>query len=380
MAIKDIGDNIRRYMKIRGLTNGRLAEKIEMGTAAISNILNGKAEPRSSTLIKLADALGVSFEDLLADAPRLQSVRFRTAKTLSGREKASRDEIMHDTAIWLSNYSFVENQLGQHIEYKLKNILDKDPYTAARRARACLGLSNTDSICDISELMEYAGIKLRIRPFGFRRTFGLSIGDIDGGPAIVVNCESGIPVERQLFTVIHEMGHLIMHQKSYIDSIGQEDSDEERAADLFAGYFLVPDEAFKKEWEESKGLYFVDRVLKVKKIFKVSYKTVLMRLVQLESSLALADLIKNFCQEYKIRYNHDLKNHYEPDTLGGSSFSPVAENDPQALDRSDLMEERYARLVREAYEGEIISIGRAGEMLGLSISEMRNLVRAWQEL
>jgi predicted HTH domain antitoxin len=48
------------------------------------------------------------------------------------------------------------------------------------------------------------------------------------------------------------------------------------------------------------------------------------------------------------------------------------------LDVSDLMEERYSRLVREAYEQELISIGRAGEMLNLSVYQMRTLVRAWQ--
>ena len=42
------------------------------------------------------------------------------------------------------------------------------------------------------------------------------------------------------------------------------------------------------------------------------------------------------------------------------------------------MEERYSRLVRDAYEQELISLGRAGEMLNLSIYQMRTLVRSWQ--
>ena len=44
------------------------------------------------------------------------------------------------------------------------------------------------------------------------------------------------------------------------------------------------------------------------------------------------------------------------------------------------MEDRFARLVRQAFEKEVISIGRAGEMLGLSLEEMRALARAWQEV
>jgi hypothetical protein len=44
------------------------------------------------------------------------------------------------------------------------------------------------------------------------------------------------------------------------------------------------------------------------------------------------------------------------------------------------VEDRFARLVRQAFEKEIISIGRAGEMLGHSLEEMRSLARAWQEM
>jgi len=104
MGIQDIGDNVRRHMKIRGMTIPQLSAMMGMGTAALSNLLNGKAEPKSSTLIKLADALSVPFDELLSDAPKLSSLRFRTAKTLSGREKAERDQLLHDTATWLSDY------------------------------------------------------------------------------------------------------------------------------------------------------------------------------------------------------------------------------------------------------------------------------------
>jgi Zn-dependent peptidase ImmA (M78 family)/DNA-binding Xre family transcriptional regulator len=380
MGIQDIGDNVRRHMKIRRLTIPQLSAKIGMGTASLSNLLNGKAEPRSSTLIKLAEGLDVPFDELLADAPRLNSVRFRTAKILSGREKAERDQIRHDTAIWLSDYCFLEKELKAARPYVLDQIADRDPSSAAMVARDVFKLNPTDPIHDISELMEQAGIKLRIRPFGFKKTFGLSIGDEDGGPGIVVNSEEGISVERQLFTIAHELGHLILHKSSYKNPDEVENEVEEHEADLFAGTFLVPAEALEKEWNESKGLVFVDRVLKIKKIFKVSYKTLLIRLVQLDPSLSLKPLIIRFCQDYKAKYHHDLKDYYEPDSLSPDESNPVATYDPQELDISDLMEDRFSRLVRDAYEKEIISMSRAGEMLNLSITDMRTLILAWQAL
>ncbi len=380
MGIQDIGDNVRRHMKIRGLTIPQLSAKMGMGTAALSNLLNGKAEPKSSTLIKLAEGLDVPFDELLADAPKLKSLRFRTAKILSGREKAERDQLRHDSAIWLSDYSFLEKELKVAPAYRLSHISCKEPRAAAMAVRSVFELEREAPIYDISELMELAGIKLRIRPFGFKKTFGLSIGHEDGGPGIVVNSEEGIPVERQLFTIAHELGHLILHKASYKDPSETENEIEEREADLFAGTFLVPDEALEKEWTEGKGLHFVDRVLKIKKIFKVSYKTLLIRLVQMGKASSLTDLIIKFSQDYKAMYHHDLKGHYEPESLSADESNPVADDDPQELDVSDLMEERFSRLVRDAYEKEIISMSRAGEMLNLSISDMRILIRAWQAL
>ena len=40
----------------------------------------------------------------------------------------------------------------------------------------------------------------------------------------------------------------------------------------------MPEEAFNSEWHDTRGLPLVDRVFKVKRIYQVSYKTVLYRL------------------------------------------------------------------------------------------------------
>lgn len=130
----------------------------------------------------------------------------------------------------------------------------------------------------------------------------------------------------------------------------------------------------------SRGLAFVDRVLKVKRIFKVSYMTILYRLFQIEEASSYSDLIIRFRQDYFDRYGHDLKGYFEPNSLRAEFSDLVAKEDPHGLDFSDLMEERFARFVREAYEREIISMSRAGEMLNLSIMEIRALVRTWKEL
>jgi Zn-dependent peptidase ImmA (M78 family)/transcriptional regulator with XRE-family HTH domain len=375
VGIQDIGDNVRRLMKLRALTIPKLSGRSRMGTAALSNILNRKAEPRSSTLIKIADALGVSVQDLLSDSPRLQSLRFRSAKSLSAPEKASRDQLKHDTALWLSDYRLLEDLLAQPLKPVLSVRPARNAADAAMSVRKQLGVDSRAPICDIPELAEKAGIKLRIRPFGYKKTFGLSVGEHDGGPAIVVNSEAGIPVERQIFTVAHELAHLLLHKDSYDASREEENAEEEKEANLFAGVLLLPDDALREDWESARGLPWVERVLHIKKLFKVSYLTVLVRLDQIYPGVGLQSLIKDFRAAYSSLNGHDLKDHYEPDAIE----APVAAKDPAELNPADFVEERFARLVREAYEKDLISIGRAGEMLHRSLEDMRQLAHSWQE-
>ncbi len=97
---------------------------------------------------------------------------------------------------------------------------------------------------------------------------------------------------------------------------------------------------------------------------------------QIDNSLGLAGLLARFSQDYKQKYNHDLRNHYEPEALE----DPVAHDDPQALSKHDLVEDRFAKLVRQAYEKKIISMSRASELLKQSVLEMRDLAKSWQDI
>ena len=51
--------------------------------------------------------------------------------------------------------------------------------------------------------------------------------------------------------------------------------------------------------------------------------------------------------------------------------------EPAALDAHDFQGDRLARLVRRAVEAEEISLARGAEILGLGVSEMRDLAASW---
>lgn len=364
MDERTITDNTKMIMKANGVSIRSLAEQISMSSAALSKILNNKVSIKTSNLIKISQALQVPLESFFVEAPRLHQVRFRNQKAMSAREKAQRGQILRDAALWMSDYSFLESVTGENLPSILSNhVFSSEPKEAAAELRNVLNLSKTSAICDaFSALVEQCGVKLRLYPFGLKKSFGLSIGIQDGGPAIVVNNDPEVTVERQIFTIVHEIGHLILHHDSFQLEEPLSTEKEESEADIFAGNFLLPDEALRQQWESKGALSFVDRVLAIKLLYKVSYKVVLSRYKQLYSPDF--NLYAKFASDYAKEYKRDLKNHYEPFPLE----SPVA------------IESRLPSLAKKALLSEKLSFSRVQKILGLDLEQARELVWSWKEL
>lgn len=359
--------NLRRLRSIKGINQTQLAKKAGLSRPSYAAIEKGDTDPRSSTLMNIAGALDVSLSDLFRPLPSLKHVRFRIQKTMTKREQNQRDQLLQNVAIWLADYNELENMLGKPKVFKFKDYIESDPIKAAAHARKKLGVDSEELIRDICGLVEDAGIKVYLSKTGFKKYFGISVSVDDGGPAICVKVGDDVSVERQIFTVSHEMGHILMHRSSYKKDEIKELAKEEKAADAFASHFLMPQSVFVKEWESARGLHLVNRVLHVKRIFRVSYMTILLRLI--ESGYADNSIIPTFRFEYNRLRGHDLKNHYEPE-----SYSEI---EPEGLVKEDFMDDRLHRLVREAYENELISLDRAAEILKLSVVEMRELSNSW---
>jgi Zn-dependent peptidase ImmA (M78 family)/DNA-binding XRE family transcriptional regulator len=363
-----ISDNLRRLRSIKGYNQTQIAKKAGLSRPSYVAIEKGTADPRSSTLMNIAGALDVSLADLFRPLPSLKKVRFRIYKTMSKREQNQRDQLLQDVAVWLSDYNELEKMLGVSVKYKFKDFKERDPVLASGEARKIFCVKDEEIIRDICVLVESAGIKVYLSKTGFKKYFGMSVSVEDGGPAICVKVGDDVSVERQIFTVAHEMGHLLMHRSSYKKDEVKEIDLEEKEADKFASHFLMPQSIFDKEWQSARGLHFVNRVLHVKRIFRVSYMTVLMRLI--EYGVFGNDIIQLFRAAYKELYHHDLKNYYEPESY--------SETEPEGLVKSDFMDDRLHRLVREAFEKELISMDRAAELLKISVVDMRELNNSWK--
>lgn len=367
MDLQIVAQNIRRLRTGRKFSQKKLAELSGISLPAIKKVELAKSEPRMSTIQAIAKALDARLQDLFAPARELKTVRFRSKRRMQNREN-----ILADTARWLEDFNYLEDILDERRRFILKDIQRhcsrRDVAKAALSCRKKLDLDKTEPIYDICGLLEHAGIKVLSIPMASDGFFGLSLGAEDGGPAIAVNVWERISVERRIFSAAHELGHLMLHLDAYDVSVSEEDRKEEHEADRFAGHFLMPDEGFRKEWNEAAGLQWVDRVLKVKRIYRVSYKTVLARL--LEHGVADKSIWVKFNVAYRKRFNRKLPFKEEP--LG---IDPA---EPFGMHRFDFYEDRFSRLVRSAVEEDKISLSRGGEILGISINEMQDILSSWK--
>ena len=359
MNIKNIANNLKRIRNVKGFKQEELATKAGLSRVAYSSIESAKSEPRVSNLQSLADALGVSIEELIKPIPHVSSLRFRSKKMLNTKENCKREQIVMDIAYWLNDFNYLENELSHKHVFKLKDCHGNTPEEMAKSARKKLNLKEDEAINDIGGLLENAGIKIKLIACELNNFFGLSAFDKEGNPAVVVNVSDEVSVERQIFTAAHELGHILLHKNSYIPTEVKEPQQQEDEADQFASYFLMPRDAFQKSWDENKGLHWVDNVLHIKRIYKISYRSVLKRLIEQGVS---DQIYMKFYQFYKIKFGKDLKNNREP----------------FPLEKIDFIEDRLSKLVRESYEKELISFNKAAEILKIDNESMRERVNSWE--
>ena len=273
MTVPHLATNLRRLRDEKGLSQGELAERAGISRVAYRNIETGTAEPRTATLTRLAEVLRVKTADLMAEVRPLRAVRFRE------KGMVSREQVLVRVRRWLDGYVEVEGLLGDKPQFAFLRARQEVRGLSgparlqklAAAARKAAHLDPDEFIRDICGLLEAYGVKVYATDLASEGFFGLSVAAEDDGPAVVVNVWDRISVERRIFTAAHELGHLLLHLSAYDVERRAEDADEEKEADVFAkSYFLMPEEVFDREWREARGLSFVDRVLKVKRMFRVS--------------------------------------------------------------------------------------------------------------
>ena len=365
-----IGPNLKTARELAGLRQEVFAEQLGISRATLSAIENGHVSIDSGILLRAANLLGRPVSDFFKDEPEAMALLYRAAVDIAAPSDAKL-EFEH----FCSSYRELEQLVGVADNLLTPPAYDYFPHVhskpdhfavqvaAAERER--LGVGQQEPVENIFQLLDEQGVRILALEMKDRDVYGLSGFSPQYGPCILLNAVN--TVERRIFSLAHEYGHLLMHRSFYRSkepaSGLPKDHDLEQMANVFAANFLVPDVALKMAFQRSIGdkPVGIEDVVFLKRYFKVSAEMMIRRL----KDLSLVDA--NTADSLKAKYNRR-----RPD--------PTQEIAPL---QTDLFGEwrrlnRFDHLARKAALDNLVSLGKLAELLGLNIVEARKRVQEWR--
>ncbi|WP_461094660.1 helix-turn-helix domain-containing protein [Spirosoma gilvum] len=272
-----IATNITRARQLRGLTMEELAGAISCSKQAISHYENGIRHPDSKTLLAIAEAVGQDLDYFYTDcnvAFSMHNVNYREGLLLNSKQRSDVEEL---TSLRLSEYLELETIAKEYIEF-INPIEDvpiantSDAEKAAKQLRKKWKLGD-GAIHNISDLLEKKGIRIIKIDFGFNYTHeGLS-GWAENRkiPVIVLHARQH-DVSRIRFTLLHELGHLLLVMPDDLDM-----DLIERLCDAFAGAVLLPAEILMQEFGRNRTMISMPELRRIKELYGISIAAIMVR-------------------------------------------------------------------------------------------------------
>ena len=278
-----IGSRLKLAREAAGLSLRELEGRINglVSAQAIGKYERDEMMPSSTVLIALSKALSVSPDYLLSKREiSLSEVDFRRHTAAGEKEQRAVEAIVLDYA---ERYLQLEELLpdaarswGPPKAHEFKISAPEDAEAAAEKLRSLweLGIGPINSMM---ELLEDKGIKVVSIPLpelvSGSKAFAKQRHE-DAAALIVVNSRHN--GERQRFTMAHELGHLVLNFQQPMSEKAQE-----KAADRFAGAFLITKELLRKLMGGSRRAIQMQELLYLKRFFKVSVAALVVRCGQL---------------------------------------------------------------------------------------------------
>lgn len=345
-----IGNRLKRAREALGMSLRELEAAIQgqVSAQAIGKYERGEMMPGSTILLALAKALQVSPEYLLSEREiKLTGVDFRKAPHAGAKEERAVEASILDQ---VERYLELEELMpgidnvwiapGEEA-FAINRIEDAEEAAAALRRLWQLGI---DPIPLMAELLEDKGVKVIALDLPENVSGSKAFvqrPEREDVPVIVVN--QGHNGERQRFTLAHELAHLVLRFS------GLSDAEQEKAADRFAGAFLMAKDMVLRLLGAHRTSVSIGELAELKKLFKVSIASLVVRCSQL-GILNKAAYGRLWAQIRDMGWNSQASS--EPNTL-----QPEV---PQRMERLCL---------RAVSEG-AISEARAAELLNISVREL----------
>lgn len=338
-----VSKKIKSGRKLRSLSQQKLADEIGVSKQMISKYENSISIPSSKVLIELAKALQLNVDYFFTPPTvELGNINFRKKSKLTTKRL---EAIKEEVKLKLSNYLEIENILNIDNEFdisiqkrKLNAESDIESIVKEIREEWQIGF---DPVHNITQLLEDQEIKI-IEIAEADNLFDGMATIIDEKYAVIVINEN-FPIERKRFTLLHELGHLIL------DIPDCDLKEEEKYCNLFAAEFLFPLSNVFKEFGKNRRSVAIQELIEAQKKYGISIQAIMYRL--LNADIISKNQLSNFYRQ--INSNKELKKVIDKERFETPEFS-----------------HRYKQLVYRAYSQELISASKAASLLGENINKI----------
>lgn len=338
------GRRLNRARLINGLSMEDLSRMVSptVSRQAINKYEKGQSMPDSSMLISLSNVLGVKPDYFFRPfTVEVDKVMFRRKNSFPAKDALTIKEKVREE---LERYLEVEQLCGT----ESKTTVDKhhvsdmtDVLNAANDTRHRFGLG-TDGITNVIEVLEDNGIKI-IEVSEDESFEGLSGYANDSIPLIVIN--SRADSEHKRFTLLHELGHLVL---KFADEIS--DREAENMCNIFASELLLPSDILISRLGKNRHDISLAELTDIQKQFGISIDSIM-------ASLSRNEVIT------RRRYDGYLKK-----KKSYPEFRDIVEKSVSEPETTG----RFIRMVYRSLADDVISLSKAAALLNTSVDNVKN--------
>jgi len=364
----ELGKQIRKHRLAVEMQISQLAKILGVSRNTIANYENGKTEPATGDLSRIANALGCRIVDFFSEeaealAPRFAFRAHKALKKNTSLTVAARK--------YLQAYAEIEKITGTRLLSKYRQF-EFEPDETPLEQWIEMAADKTREICgsrdggpeNIVSVLENLGIRSLFFQTDADGLDGLSARQ--GDMSLIMIREREQSIERTIFSAVHELAHLVLHPHLFTISSDRnnDERDYEKEANLFAGCYLVPTGDLIELWNEERlnKLPLVHALILLKKAFRVSFWCLYERIKQL--GLAELEYPKLIIQTKRL--------------LNIRGKAKMEELEPDPLPKDMLQEStRFARLVRSAYIQENLGIAKVAELFQVTVDRAKEITAKW---
>ncbi len=255
----------------RQVTQKDLCREAGLVQGTLSKIENSQLVPSDQQIERIALALGYPPQFFCMDVehrslPQLFFRKYNTTQTTAKTVHALVSILREHARVLLKSVK-MEND-------KIPRVALEEFSGSAERLASEIRLSwnmRPGPVPNVTEVLERAGALIIECDFGTDRITGISMRDNELPPLIFMNhLLSG---DRWRFTLAHELGHLIMHNRFLTDR-----SEVEQEGHDFASAFLMPAADIRAQFT---GWLTLEKLARMKTFWKVSMQALVMRAAKL---------------------------------------------------------------------------------------------------